>query len=55
MENRNYGWVEQPRSYRLPPDMQAQLDRKMAEMRAAVRRKHPELFRKPDERQAEES
>ena len=55
MENRNYGWVDQPRSHRLPPEMQAQLDRKMAEMRAALRRKYPDLRRPSDKPKGEES
>ena len=43
MENRNYGWVDLPRRNPMPPEMQAQYDRRMAGIRAAERRKHPEL------------
>jgi hypothetical protein len=55
MENENYGFVEQPRNNPMPAEMQAQYDRKMAEMRAAERRKHPELLRPLDERPTEEA
>ena len=55
MDNRNYGWVEMPRDNPMPPDMQAQYDRRMAEIRAAERRKHPELLRPPQDGQAQDS
>ena len=40
---RNYGFRDIPPDHPMPPEMQAQYDRKMAEIRAAERRKHPDL------------
>ena len=54
MENRNYGWVDMPPSRRLPPEMQAQYDKRMAEIRAAEREKYPQL-RRPDKGRDENS
>ena len=55
MENRNYGWVDSTPSYPIPADMQAQYDKRMAEIRAAERRKYPDLRRPSDKDRGEES
>ena len=48
MEHRDHDRSDTPRSNPMPPEMQAQYDKRMAEIRAAERAKYPQLRRRPD-------
>jgi hypothetical protein len=42
---RNYGYREMPRRNPMSPENRALYERRMAEIKAAERRKHPELLK----------
>ena len=54
MEKRDPDPDEMPHRYRMPAEMQAQYDKRMAEIRAAEREKYPQL-RRPDKGRDENS
>ncbi len=41
---RNYGYREIPPRHPMPPEIQAQYDKRIAEIKAAERAKYPELI-----------